>query len=61
MQGERILLIEDDRELQNIIYTFLSREGYEVKQAYDGEEVSICQRNSAHAYPADLMIPKTTV
>ena len=41
MAREKILLIEDDRELQEIMSGFLKKEGYEVVQAYDGEE-GIC-------------------
>lgn len=60
MQGEKILLVEDDIELQNIISTFLTCEGFEVKQAFDGEEgIFIAKEFSPTLILLDLMIPKT--
>lgn len=60
MQGEKILLVEDDEELQNIISTFLTREGYEVRQAFDGEEgIRIEKEFSPTLILLDLMMPKT--
>ena len=34
----RILVVEDDKEIQELITYFLSKEGYEVDQADDGLE-----------------------
>lgn len=58
MAGERILLIEDDRELQEIIVGFLKKEGYEVIQAYDGEEgIRLAGETSPTLILLDLMLP----
>lgn len=58
MAREKILLIEDDRELQEIMSGFLKKEGYEVVQAYDGEE-GICLAKEAEPTLVllDLMLP----
>lgn len=37
MANEKILLVEDDKDLSNIIKAFLEKEGYEVTCSYDGK------------------------
>lgn len=60
MAGERILLIEDDKELQEIIGGFLKREGYEVIQAFDGEEgIRLAAESDPTLILLDLMLPKS--
>lgn len=34
----RILIVEDDRDLNKAYFTILTREGYEVESAFDGQE-----------------------
>lgn len=59
MAGEKILLIEDDKELQEIIAGFLKKEGYEVVQAFDGEEgIRLARESSPTLILLDLMLPK---
>lgn len=55
----KILLIEDDMEISDMLKNFLVTENFEVVTAYDGE--SACEKFFADAYSLvllDLMIPK---
>lgn len=55
----RILLVEDDREISEMLKSFLKSEQFEVVTAYDGEQA--CGEFQADAYSLvllDLMIPK---
>ena len=55
----KILLIEDDVEISDMLKKFLGTEGFEVVTAYDGE--SACEKFFADEYSIvllDLMIPK---
>lgn len=57
--GQRILLIEDDIEISDMLKNFLMTENFEVVTAYDGEYA--CERFLANTYSLvllDLMIPK---
>ena len=58
MAGETILLIEDDKELQEIISGFLKKEGYQVIQAFDGEEGIKLAKENPTLILLDLMLPK---
>lgn len=58
MAGEKILLIEDDRELQEIMSGFLKKEGYTVVQAYDGQEgIRLAKETDPTLILLDLMLP----
>lgn len=55
----KILLVEDDTEISEMLKNFLITENYEVVTAYDGE--SACERFFADEYSIvllDLMLPK---
>ncbi len=55
----KILLVEDDVEISDMLKNFLETEGFEVAAAYDGE--SACERFFEEEYALvllDLMIPK---
>ena len=55
----KILLIEDDAEISDMLKNFLTTENFEVVQAFDGE--SACREFMAEEYSLvllDLMIPK---
>lgn len=55
----RLLVVEDDMEISNMINEFLTSEGFEIHQAYDGAEA--IERLKKHSYDLillDLMIPK---
>ncbi|MGL5067803.1 MAG: response regulator transcription factor [Sarcina sp.] len=55
----KILLVEDDIELNNMLSGFLINDGFEVKTAYDGEE-ALTKFNSEKfdLVLLDIMIPK---
>lgn len=58
MAGERILLIEDDKELQEIMSGFLKKEGYEVVQAFDGQDgIRLAREARPTLILLDLMLP----
>ena len=55
----KILLVEDDTEISDMLKNFLMTEDYEVVTAYDGE--SACEKFFVDEYSIvllDLMIPK---
>jgi len=55
----KILLVEDDIEISNMLKKFLGTEGFEIVTAYDGE--SACKKFFEDQYSLvllDLMIPK---
>lgn len=52
MYSAEVLIIEDDKELNNLIAKSLSREGYHVRQAYDG----LSARSMLHSARTDLII-----
>ena len=59
MDKYRVLLVEDDVEISEMLKNYLSTENYEVVCAYDGEEA--CSKFFAsqfHLVLLDLMIPK---
>lgn len=55
----KVFLIEDDREISEMLGNYLNAEGFETVFAYDGREA--CQRFGEEAFDCvllDLMIPK---
>ena len=55
----KILLAEDTKDLSRAVCTVLSREGYEVEPAYDGEEALSHIMNSGYdCVVLDIMMPK---
>lgn len=55
----RVLLVEDERKLARIIRRGLEEDGYEVEEAYDGEEALFLLRNRSYDLVIlDLMLPK---
>ncbi len=59
MAGQRILVVEDDPDIQRIVTTVLSRE-YEVRTASDGLEglLAIEQGFKPELVIADIMMPR---
>lgn len=58
MEREKLLLVEDDAEISEMLAGFLEGEGYEVAAAFDGQEA--CDRFQEGGYALvllDLMIP----
>lgn len=54
----KILIVEDDKEIQELISYFLTKEGYEVDRASDGLEGLKLLREKKHDLVVlDLMLP----
>lgn len=54
-----ILVVDDDKEIVNAIEIYLSKEGYHILKAYDGEEAfNIIEDNEIHLMILDVMMPK---
>lgn len=54
----RILVVEDDKEIQELITYFLIKEGYEVDRASDGlEGLKLLKENKNDLVVLDLMLP----
>src|SRR3990170_8670246 len=55
----RILLVEDERRLSNVVKKGLVEEGFAVDQAFDGEEgLYLAESESYDLIILDLMLPK---
>lgn len=56
---KKILIIEDEKDIQNIIKAFLENAGYKVETADDGVEgINILQNHNFDLILLDIMIPK---
>ncbi|MDQ0191884.1 response regulator transcription factor [Paenibacillus wynnii] len=58
---QRILLIEDDEAISEMVRSYLVKESYEVETAFDGEAAEMIFRSSSSAFDLillDLMLPK---
>ncbi|PKR76807.1 DNA-binding response regulator [Halalkalibacillus sediminis] len=59
MSAERILIVEDEVEIAELVSDYLKREGYDVLHAKDGEEgLSIFHEQDPSLAILDLMLPK---
>ena len=56
----RILIIEDDPDINNILYGLLSSNGYVVERAYNGKEAIPLIKTLPDLILMDLMLPDTT-
>jgi two-component system, OmpR family, alkaline phosphatase synthesis response regulator PhoP len=55
---QRILVVDDDREIVRLVRTYLEQSGYEVLVAYDGETaLHILRRECPDLMLLDLMLP----
>lgn len=55
-----VLLVEDDNKIAKLLIGLLTKDGYQVDHAYDGEEAMIyCQQNRYDVIIMDWMIPVT--
>ncbi|MEG1004544.1 response regulator transcription factor [Clostridium sp.] len=58
MEKERILIVEDDQDINNLIYNILKKEGFEVIQAFSGSEGRMCiEFYNFDIILIDLMLP----
>ncbi len=56
---QRILLIEDDHSISEMVDHYLTKEGFEVVLAFDGEEgVRLFQQGNYDVILLDIMLPK---
>lgn len=59
MSGDRILLVEDDKEIREGVEIFLKGQGYKVFQAADGVEgLKILEENEIDLAIVDVMMPR---
>ncbi|SDY35007.1 DNA-binding response regulator, OmpR family, contains REC and winged-helix (wHTH) domain [Thermoactinomyces sp. DSM 45892] len=57
--SKQILIVDDDKEIVNLIDISLQNEGHTTLKAYDGEEaLTILQDHSVHLIILDIMMPK---
>ncbi len=57
IEMNKILVIEDDIEINNLIYECLKKEQYEIVQSFDGNEALIKFNESINLIVLDLMLP----
>ncbi|EDS71717.1 response regulator transcription factor [Anaerofustis stercorihominis] len=54
-----ILVVDDDKEIVKAINIYLSNEGYNIFEAYDGyEALSVLEKEEIHLIVLDIMMPK---
>ncbi|MGP4075359.1 response regulator transcription factor [Halobacillus sp. K22] len=59
MEKERILIVEDEFEIADLVRDYLMMEGYEVTHAKDGQEgLALFQKENPTLTVLDLMLPK---
>ena len=55
----RVLICDDERDIVSALKIYLTSEGYETLEAYDGQEaLSICEREEVHLVLMDIMMPQ---
>ncbi|MCX8129209.1 MAG: response regulator transcription factor [Clostridia bacterium] len=58
MAGETVLVVDDEKEIADLIEIYLSNEGYRVLKAYSGiEGLSIVEKESLQLVILDIMMP----
>ncbi|WP_242213845.1 response regulator transcription factor [Bacillus cereus group sp. BfR-BA-01383] len=59
MSKETIMIVDDEKEIRELIAIYLKNEGYRVLQAEDGEEgLELLKKNEVHLIVLDIMMPK---
>lgn len=59
MSNETILIVDDEKEIRNLIGIYLKNEGFPVLEACDGEEgLQLVKKHKVHLIVLDLMMPK---
>ncbi|MGE7091987.1 response regulator transcription factor [Lysinibacillus sp. NPDC048646] len=59
MNKETILVVDDEKEIRDLITIYLKNEGYEVVQASDGEEgLLLLKQHKVHLIVLDIMMPQ---
>lgn len=57
MEIQKILVVEDDKEINNLIYESLIKENYQVIQCFDGKEAIEKYNDKINLVILDLMLP----
>lgn len=59
MEKERILIVDDEKEIRDLIEIYLKNEGYRVLQAENGEEaLELLEHTDVDLIVLDIMMPK---
>ena len=59
MERRKVLIVDDDKEIVDLIELYLAGESYDILKAYDGGEcLSILQKESISLLALDIMMPK---
>lgn len=57
--GKNILVVDDDKEIVNLIEIYLTNEGHDIYKAYDGEQaLQVIDNYNINLIILDLMMPK---
>jgi DNA-binding response OmpR family regulator len=57
----KILVVDDEKNIVDVVKAYLEKEGFEVITASDGEEaMNIFTTENIHLIVLDLMLPKAT-
>jgi DNA-binding response OmpR family regulator len=60
-QRQKILVVDDEERITNIVRAYLERDGYQVLEARDGQEaLEVARRESPDLVVLDLMLPKVS-
>lgn len=57
LEKSKILIVEDDEEINNLIFHALKKEGYDIVQLFDGREAIEKYDNTFNLVILDLMLP----
>lgn len=58
MTKETILIVDDEKEIRNLIAIYLKNEGYDIIEASDGEEgLNLLKKHKVHLIVLDIMMP----
>lgn len=58
MRAEKILVVDDDRDIREVLYLYLNNEGYEVTLAENGEKALLLfEKNNFDLILLDVMMP----
>ncbi|WP_416829619.1 response regulator transcription factor [Ectobacillus polymachus] len=59
MKEETILIVDDEKEIRDLIEIYLQDEGYQVLKASNGlEGITLVEQNEVHLIILDIMMPK---
>ncbi|NLM44830.1 MAG: response regulator transcription factor [Clostridiales bacterium] len=59
LNKETVLIVDDEKEISDLIEIYLKNDGYNVLKAYDGlEAIKILEEKEVHLIILDIMMPK---